>query len=70
MKTPPRRNWPKTVRPRRGRPYARCPICQGQVYVPTSKKTASETQMGFAAAVALATHKRTDHSEGRDDDSE
>lgn len=61
-----RKNWPTTVRPRMGRPYTRCPICQQQVYAMAAKKGATATQMGFAAAVALANHKRTSHSDNED----
>jgi len=63
-----RANWPRTVRPRVGRPYTRCPICQAQIYPTASKKIATPTQMGFASAVALALHKRSKHSEESQDD--
>lgn len=61
-----KKNWPTTVRPRMGRPYTRCPICQEQVYPAVSKKVASESQAAFASAVALGLHKRSQHPEEND----
>jgi hypothetical protein len=63
----PRKNWPSTVRPSRGRPYTRCPICNQQVYVLASKKVATGVQMGFASAAALAIHKKARHPEEGND---
>lgn len=63
---PPWRGGVDVRRQSKGPRYTRCPICKRQVRA-RAGRTATDYQVQFGLAVALAEHKRSEHPETKDD---